>query len=204
MNTSFSSNDVTTKWSVDHIHSDLFFKAKHLMISTVTGQLKSFDLEVETSGNDFGELNYLQLTADMTSLTTNHVPRDEHLKSPDFFDVTNYPFLKFQSILLDKQGMMPPSLLSAYRRDFKLHGTLNLKGVSRFIILDGEFGGISTDLSGQKRAGFTIRGKISRKEFGITWSGVLDSGKLIVADEVDIIGNIQLIKQIQSNPYTSF
>ena len=196
MNTNSSSNDVKTKWIVDPIHSELSFKAKHLMISLITGYVKSFDLEVDTSGNDFGELTGLQLKADMTSLTTNHEPRDEHLKSQDFFDVASYPNLKFQSILLDKQGLTPSSILSAYRKDFKLHGTLNIKGISRFIILDGDFGGITTDLNGQKRAGFNIRGKISRNEFGLKWAGVLDSGKVIIADMIEIVGNIQLIKQV--------
>jgi polyisoprenoid-binding protein YceI len=204
MTTSSSSNDIKTNWSVDPIHSELFFKTKHLMISTVTGYIKSFDLEVQTSGNGFGEVTCLTLLADMSSLTTNHEPRDEHLKSQDFFNVINHPFLKYQSILLDKQGMTPPSLLSAYRRDFKLHGTLEIKGISKSIVLEGEFGGISSDLSGQKRAGFTIRGKLSRAEFGLTWAGALDTGKLIVADEVDIVGNIQLIKQVPFNPYTAF
>jgi polyisoprenoid-binding protein YceI len=169
------------------------------MISIVTGRIKSFELEVQTSGHDFGEVTDLKLIADMTSLTTNHGPRDEHLKSQDFFDTKNHPNLSFQSTLFDKQGLTPRSILSVYRRDFKLHGMLNIKGVSRMIILDGDFGGLSTDLNGQKRAGFTIRGKISRKEFGLDWAGILDSGKLIVADEVDIVGNIQLIKQVQLN-----
>jgi polyisoprenoid-binding protein YceI len=195
MNTSTSSNDVTTKWSVDPIHSNLSFKAKHLMLSIVTGWIKTFDLEVHTSGNDFGEVIDLKLAADMNTLSTNHEPRDKHLKSDDFFDVINHPFLRFQSILLDKQGMRPPSLLSVYRRDFKLHGMLTIKGTSRFVILDGEFGGISTASGAQKRAGFTIRGRISRKEFGLSWSGISDAGQLILADEVDIVGNILLVKQ---------
>jgi polyisoprenoid-binding protein YceI len=203
MNSSLS-NEVTTKWSVDPIHSDLSFKTKHLMISIVTGYIKSFNLEVQTSGNDFGEVTDLTLIADMTSLTTNHEPRDENLKSQDFFDVINHPHLKFESILFDKLGIKPPSLLSAYRRDFKLHGMLQIKGVSRSIILDGEFGGTSIDLSGQKRAGFSLRGKISRKDFGLTWPGVMDSGKFLIADEVHIVGNIQLIKQHQFNPYPAF
>ena len=130
----------------------------------------------------------------MTTLSTNHEPRDEHLKSQDFFDVINYPHLKFESILFDKQGMNPPSLLSAYRRDFKLQGMLSIKEVSNLITMNGEFGGTSTDLTGQKRAGFSIRGKISRKEFDLTWAGILDSGKFIIADEVEIVGNIELIK----------
>lgn len=188
-------NDTKTDWSVDPVHSDLSFKVQHLKISLVTGYIKSFDLEVQTTGYDFGEVTDLSLVADMTSLTTNHEPRDKHLKSQHFFDVSNYPQLKFQSTLFDKQGMMPPSLLSASRRDFKLHGILDIKGTSKPVMLNGEFGGISKDESGIKRAGFAFRGKISRKEFGLTWAGTLDSGKFIIADEVDIVGNIQLIKK---------
>jgi polyisoprenoid-binding protein YceI len=205
MTTSSSSIDVKTNWSVDVIHSDLSFQIKHLMISLVSGYIKSFDLEVETSRDDFGEVTDLTLTAYMTSLTTNHEPRDEHLKSQDFFDVINYPHLTFKSILLQKQGMKPPSLLSAYRRDFKLQGILQIKGVSVLITLDGEFGGTSIDSSGHKRAGFSLRGKISRKDFGLKWAGTLDSGKFIVADEVNIVANIQLIKQVENtNPLRLF
>ena len=194
MNTNLSSKDLNI-WSVDPIHSQLSFKTKHLMISVMTGYVKSFDLEVQTSGNDFGEVTDLTLVADISSLTTHYEPRDEHLKSQDFFDVINHPYIKFQKTLFEKQGMTPPSLLSAYRRDFKLQGMLSIKGVSRLIILDGLFGGISTDINGQKRAGFTTKGKISRREFGLTWAGVTPAGKLIVADEVEIEGNIQLIKK---------
>jgi polyisoprenoid-binding protein YceI len=199
-----SLNDVKTKWSIDPLHSDLSFKAKLLNISIITGSIKSFDLQVLTTGNDFGEVTDLSLVADMTSLTTNHEPRDENLRSPNFFDVNKHPYLKFKSTLFDKQGMMPPSLLSASRRDFKLHGMLDIKGMTRPVVLNGEFGGISKDGSGQKRADFALRGKISRKEFGLTWAGVLDSGQFIIADEVDIVGNIQLIKQIQFNPHPAF
>jgi polyisoprenoid-binding protein YceI len=195
MNTDSSSNAAKNKWSVDTVHSELSFKSRYLMISILTGYIKSFHLDVKTLGDDFGEVTDIHLTADMMSLTTRHEARDEHLKSKDFFDVERHPYLKFQSINFEKQGQRPPSVLSAYRRDYKLSGNLIIKGNSRLIVLNGEFGGISTDLSGQKRAGFTVRGQISRKEFGLTWEGLLDSGKLIVADEVDIEGNIQLIKQ---------
>ena len=191
-----ATNIMKTNWKVDLIHSELTFKIKYLSISIITGFVTSFDLDVQTSGNDFGAVTDLQLTADMTSLSTNHEPRDKHLKSPDFFDVENHPHLKFQATLFEKQGQTPSSLLSAFRKDYKLHGNLIIKDISKSIILAGEFGGLSTDNSGQSRAGFTVRGKISRKEFGLTWSGITDSGKLILADEVDIVGNIQLIKQV--------
>ena len=196
MNLTKTENSNKTNWKVDLIHSELSFKIKYLTISIVTGFITSFDLDVQTSGLDFGEVIDLHLTADMTSLSTNHEPIDKHLKSPDFFDVENYPHLIFQATSFEKQGLKPPSMLSAYRRNYKLHGNLIIKGISKPIILDGEFGGLATDNSGQKRAGFTVKGKISRKEFGLTWDGITDSGKLILADEVDIVGNIQLIKQV--------
>ena len=184
-----------TNWKIDPVHSELTFKIKYLSISIITGFVTSFDLEVQTSGSDFGDVTDLQLTADMTSLNTNHAPRDEHLKSADFFDTENYPNLRFQGTHFQKQGQTTPSLLSVFRKDYKLHGNLTIKKISKSIILEGEFGGLSTDTYGQRRAGFTVRGKISRKEFGLTWDGITDSGKLILADKVDIVGNIQLIKQ---------
>ena len=100
---------IKTSWKVDPAHSELFFKIQYLMISTVTGFVTSFDLEVHTSGQDFGEVTHLHLTADMKSLSTNHGPRDEHLKSPDFFDVENHPHLKFQATSFEKQGLNQPS-----------------------------------------------------------------------------------------------
>jgi len=180
-------------WKVDLIHSELSFNIKYLTVSLLTGYVKSFDLGVQTSGNDFGEVTDLLLKADMASLTTNHEPRDEHLKSADFFDVDVHPHLEFRGTKFEKRGLTPPSMLSAYRRDYKLHGNLTIKGNSGLIVLDGEFGGMVTDTDGRKRAGFRVRGKISRQEFGLTWNAVTDSGKLILADQVDIIGNIQLI-----------
>lgn len=194
MNTN-SKQEVLTKWSVDPIHSELYFKIKHLMITTVTGYIENFDMEVHTVGADFGEITGLQLKGHLNSLSTKHQARDEHLISQDFFDVKNFPHLEFHSIKFEKQGLVPRSFLSALRRDFTISGLLNIKGLSKMIVLNGEFGGLATDLSGQERAGFTVRGQINRKDYGLNWAGVLHSGKLIVSDEVDILGNIQLIKQ---------
>ncbi|MCX2483851.1 YceI family protein [Pedobacter sp. MR2016-24] len=195
-NLSETHNGIQTNWKVDPLHSELFFKIKYLTISVVTGFVQVFDLNVQTTGNDFGEVTELQLTADMTTLMTNHGPRDEHLKSSDFFDVDNYRYLQFRSTAFHKQGQTPPSLLAAYRRDYKLHGYLQIKDVSRPIVLDGGFGGLVTDPDGHRCAGFTVKTKISRKEFGLGWGGITAAGKLILADEVDIFGNIQLIKQV--------
>jgi len=185
-----------SSWKVDPIHSELSFRTKHLMISTVTGYVKKFDLNVQTLGNDFGQVTDLELKIDMDSLTTNHEPRDVHLKSEAFFDIKNHPYITFKKISFEKQGHVPPTLYAIYRRDYKLRGNLTVKGISKFILLDGEFGGLSIGMDGEKRAGFTVRGKVSREEFGLTWQGLTTAGSLIIADEVEIVGNIQLIKQV--------
>jgi polyisoprenoid-binding protein YceI len=181
-------------WTIDLAHSSLSFTIKYLNISVVTGFLKSFRLNLQTSGDGFGEVTNLVLTADIASVTTNHEERDKQLRSMEFFDAENHLYLKFEGVSFEKQGLDPPSILSVYRKDYKLRGNLTIKGICRPVILDGEFGGLATDTTGQKRAGFTLRGKISRKEFGLTWNGMTDSGKLILSDQVNIIGNLQLIK----------
>ena len=184
-----------SKWAVDPIHSDLSFNVKHLMISTVTGTIKSFDLKLNTSGRDFGDVTDLKLKIAMSSLTTNHEPRDEHLKSEAFFNVEQYPDIDFQGIFFEKQGQDPSSMFSAYRKDYKLRGKLTIKGVSRVILLNGEFGGTTVTEAGVKHAGFTVRGTISRADFGLSLAGLEGVGKLVLADEVNIIGNIRLTKE---------
>ena len=195
MNTNISSNSSKSSWRVDPIYSNLSFSIKHLMISNVTGDIKSFDLTVQTSGHDFGEVTALQLTADMASLTTNHEPRDMHLRSQDFFDVAQYPAANFEGVFFEKQGQVPRTQLSPYCRDYKLRGKLTIKGVANLVLLAGEFGGLFTSVNGEKRASFTLKGTLSRAEFGLSLEGYTDAGNLILADEVHIFGNIQLIKE---------
>ncbi|RZM17773.1 MAG: polyisoprenoid-binding protein [Pedobacter sp.] len=195
MNNHIISDQEKANWVLDPIHSDLAFNVRHLMISSVAGTIKSFDLNLNTVGTDFGDVTDLQLKIAMSSLTTNHEPRDEYLKSEAFFHVEQYPHIKFQGIFFEKQGQHPPTMFSAHRRDYKLRGKLTIKGISRVILLNGEFGGTTVTEAGVKHAGFTIRGTISRAEFGLSLAGLEGVGKLILADEVDIIGNILLTKQ---------
>lgn len=190
-----SHNELDSHWELDPLHSELIFKVQHLMISTVSGFIEKFSVNVTTSGNDFGHVTDLAVKADVFSIYSGHVPRDEHLKSASFFDAELYPKIEFDGIFFEKQGMNPPSHLSVFRRDYKLHGKLTIKGISKLIQLEGEFGGLSVGLDDKKRAGLTVRGKISREEFGLTWKGLTTAGKLIVSDEVNIIGNLQLIKK---------
>ena len=195
MNNNTAIELLKSKWVVDPIHSNLSFSIMHLMISTVTGTIKSFDLKLNTSGRDFGDVTDLKLKIAMSSLTTNHEPRDEHLKSEAFFHVEQYPDIDFQGIFFEKQGQDPSSMFSAYRKDYKLRGKLTIKGVSRVILLNGEFGGTTVTEASVKHAGFTVRGTISRADFGLSLAGLEGVGKLVLADEVNIIGNIRLTKE---------
>jgi len=195
MNNNTAIELLKSKWVVDPIHSDLSFSIKYLLISTVTGFVKSFDLNLNTVGADFGDVTDLQVKIAMSSLTTNHEPRDEHLKSEAFFNVEQYPDIDFQGIFFEKQGQDPSSMFSAYRKDYKLRGKLTIKGVSRVILLNGEFGGTTVTEASVKHAGFTVRGTISRADFGLSLAGLEGVGKLVLADEVNIIGNIRLTKE---------
>ena len=195
MNNNTAIELLKSKWVVDPIHSDLSFSIKYLLISTVTGFVKSFDLNLNTVGADFGDVTDLQVKIAMSSLTTNHEPRDEHLKSEAFFHVEQYPDIDFQGIFFEKQGQDPSSMFSAYRKDYKLRGKLTIKGVSRVILLNGEFGGTTVTEASVKHAGFTVRGTISRADFGLSLAGLEGVGKLVLADEVNIIGNIRLTKE---------
>lgn len=171
-------------WKVDPAHSEIQFKVKHLMITTVTGYFKKFDLTVETESEDFNSSKKIEFTADIDSIDTNNAQRDQHLKSADFFDASNHSQIKFNGKKYEANGDQA-----------KLHGDLTIKGITKPITVDVEFGGIVTDPYGQKKAGFTVTGKISRKEFGLTWSAVTEAGQVVVSDEIRLHSEIQLIRQ---------
>ncbi|HYC30354.1 MAG TPA: YceI family protein [Chitinophagaceae bacterium] len=172
------------QWKVDPTHSEIQFKVKHLMITTVTGYFKKFDLEVETESDDFTTAKKIEFTADIDSIDTNNAQRDTHLKSADFFNAEQYSQLRFVGNKYEANGDQA-----------KLHGELTVRGVSKPITLNVEFGGIVVDPWGQTKAGFTVNGKISRKEFGLTWNAVTEAGQVVVSDEIKIHAEVQLVKQ---------
>jgi polyisoprenoid-binding protein YceI len=174
----------TTKWVIDPMHSELQFKVKHLVISTVTGSFKSFTGEAETEGEDF-ENAKVQFSADIASIDTGQEGRDEHLKGADFFDAAQYPQLTFESTSMTKTD----------DDEYKLVGNLTLHGVTKPVTLNVEFGGATSDFYGNFKAGFDVTGKISRKEYGLTWSGVTDAGSVVVGDEVKLVASVQFTKQ---------
>lgn len=172
------------KWKIDPAHSEIQFKVKHLMITTVTGYFKTFDLEVETETEDFSTASRIEFTADIDSIDTNNAQRDTHLKSADFFNADEHAQLKYTGNKYDISG-----------DGAKLHGDLTLRGVPKPVTLNIEFGGIVVDPYGQTKAGFTVSGKISRKEFGLTWSAVTEAGQVVVSDDIRVQCEIQLVKQ---------
>ena len=172
------------KWNLDPAHSELMFKVKHLMISTVTGHFKVFSLTVETEEDSFVNPYAIELKADVESLNTNNEQRDVHLKSEDFLDSIKHSHIIFKG-----------SRFEGNETEGKIYGELTIRGITKEIIVHVEHGGIVVDPYGQTKAGFTVEGKISRKEFGLTWSAVTEAGNIVVGDEVKFSGEIQLIKQ---------
>jgi polyisoprenoid-binding protein YceI len=175
---------MATKWKIDSAHSEIQFKVKHLMITTVTGYFKNFNLKVETETEDFHTAKRIVFTADIDSITTNNEQRDAHLKSSDFFHAEKYPQLHFDANKYEAKG-----------DTVKLHGDLTIRGITKPITLNVEYGGTVVDPYGQRKAGFTVNGKISRKEFGLIWNGVTETGGVVVGDEIKIHAEVQLVKQ---------
>lgn len=175
-----------TKWTLDPNHSEIGFKVKHMMITNVSGSFGKFDVDTQTEGDDFTTAS-VTFTADLTTLTTNNNDRDNHLKSVDFFDATNHPTLKFVSTKFEKKD----------EENYVLHGNLTIKNVTKLIKLNVEFGGIGKDPWGNEKAGFTLSGKINRTDFGLNWNAALETGGVLVSEEVRLFGEIQLIKQAQ-------
>ncbi|MBF9252736.1 YceI family protein [Pontibacter sp. 172403-2] len=175
----------TTKWTVDPAHSEIQFKVKHLMITTVTGYFQKFNLEVETEDEDFEKFSNLTFTADINSINTNNEQRDTHLRSADFFDAENHTELRFDG----------KSYKKVSDDEAKVQGDLTIRGITKPVTVNVEFGGMVVDPYGQTKAGFTVDGKISRKEFGLTWNAVTEAGSVVVSDEIKLHAEIQLVKQ---------
>lgn len=174
-----------TKWSLDPTHSEIIFKVKHLMISTVTGNFNKFNLNVETENEDFNKAGKIEFTADIDSINTNNEQRDNHLKSADFFNIEKNPQIHFsgkQYELNDGEG--------------KLTGDVTIAGISKSVTLNVDFGGVMVDPYGQTKAGFTVTGKINRKDFGITYNAALETGGVMLSDEIKISAEIQLVKEV--------
>jgi len=172
-----------TKWAIDPSHSKVSFKVKHLMISNVLGSFREFEGQVSSSENDFSGA-VINFSLNAASIDTEMADRDAHLKSPDFFDAEKYPKITFSGNGLKDLG----------DDMYELTGDLTIKEVTKAVTLSVEFGGVMSDPWGNVKAGFSINGKINRKDWGLNWNAALEAGGLLVGEEVKISGDIELVK----------
>jgi polyisoprenoid-binding protein YceI len=170
-----------TKWGSDPTHSEITFKVKHLMITTVTGRFDGFAAEAQTDSNDFSNAS-VSFKADIATINTGNEQRDGHLRSGDFFDADQYPTLRFESTDFNAASG-------------KLAGNLTIKDQTHPVTLDVEFAGTNKDPWGNEKAGFSLSGKINRTLFGLTWNAALETGGVLVSEDVRISAEIQLMRQ---------
>ena len=172
----------TTKWIIDPTHSEVAFKVKHLVISTVTGYFRKFEGAAESTSEEFNGAS-VTFSLDVNSIDTNQSDRDNHLKSADFFDAASFATITFAGKLVNNDG------------EYQLKGDLTLKGITQQVTLDVTYGGTVADPYGQTKAGFEIEGKLNRKDFGLTWSAITEAGSVVVSDQVRLQLSVQLVKQ---------
>ena len=177
---------IKVKWVIDPAHSEIAFRVKHLMITNVKGVFKEYDASIYTTGEDFmtAEIDFWMNPA---SIDTSDKKRDQHIRSADFFDVENHKQITFSANTyenVDNDG------------SYELYGDLTIKGIKKRIKLDVEFGGVVKDPWGNVKAGFTINGKINRKDWELNWNVMLEAGGVLLGDEVSISCEVELLKQV--------
>ncbi|MEM1118920.1 MAG: YceI family protein [Bacteroidota bacterium] len=175
---------VQTKWVIDPTHSEIHFKVKHMMVSTVTGAFREFEGSAQSDSEDFQGAD-ISFSANIDSIDTNNKQRDDHLKSDDFFNAAQFPKLSFQSTSFTKKA----------NSDYELVGNLTIRDHTREVKLNVEYNGTAIDPYGQTKAGFEITGKINRKEFGLKWGAITEAGGVVVSDEVRLVLNVQLVQE---------
>lgn len=171
-------------YKIDPAHSEITFKVKHLVITTVTGHFTKFDATMESNQEDFSDAK-ISFEADVNSISTHNEQRDTHLKSADFFHAEQNPKITFQSTSFKKKD----------NNEYELNGDLTIFTVTKPLSLNVEYGGNVIDPWGQNKEGFEIEGKIKRSEFGLKWNAVTEAGGAVVSDDVRLILNVQMIKQ---------
>ncbi len=170
-------------WNLDPAHTEIGFKARHLMITTVSGRFASFNGSVVAEADDFSDAQF-SFEADVASVDTKNADRDGHLKSPDFFDVENHPKLTFTSTSVEKVG----------EGELHVNGTMSIRGVEKPVRLHVEVAGVAVDPWGNTKAGLTFTGSLNRKDFGLSFHVVNEAGNLLVSDEIKLQGDVQLLK----------
>ncbi len=159
------------------------------MISNVSGNFTKFDVQAETKGDDFTN-GAVKVNIDVASINTNNETRDAHLRNADFFEAEKYPYITFNSTKVEQ----------VEDDTFNLFGDLTIKNITKPVKLSAEYSGIAKDPWGNEKAGFTISGKINRKDWGINYNAALETGGLMLGEELKINAEVQLVKQVELQP----
>jgi len=173
-----------TNWKIDESHSEIGFKVKHLMITNVSGYFTRFNGSIQTNSDDFHDAT-ITFEAAADSIDTQNKQRDEHLRNGEFFDASNHPQISFVSKKVRKVG----------DEAYKLLGDLTIKGETHPIELDVVHGGVTVDPYGQTKAGFALKGRLHRTDYGLRWNATTEAGGIVLSDEVKLNMEIQLVKQ---------
>lgn len=171
-------------WALDPTHSEVGFKVKHMMFTNVSGKFNNYAVELSNEDDDFST-SEIAFSADINTIDTNNTDRDNHLKSGDFFDAENFPKMTFKSTAIEKKS----------DSDYSVSGELTIKDVTKPVTLNLEYSGLMKDPWGNIKAGLSIETKINRKDFGLTWNAALETGGVLVGEEVKIFAEIQIVKQ---------
>jgi polyisoprenoid-binding protein YceI len=176
----------STKWGFDQAHSEIRFKAKHMMISTITGEFKNYDVTIETEGGNDDDFTSAKIsyTADVSSIETGNEQRDGHLRTNDFFNPEQFPKIKFASTSMTKKE----------NGKYILTGDLTIRDVTKQISLDVDYEGKAVDPWGNTKYGFTVDGKINRKDFGLNWNVITEAGGILVGEEIKLHASVQIAK----------
>lgn len=173
-----------SKWIIDAAHSEVGFKARHLVVTTVSGKFTKFEGTVIADKEDFSDAK-ISFTADVNSINTGNEQRDGHLKSPDFFDAASHAQITFTSTGIKKKS----------DSDYIVKGDLTIRGITKPVELEVDFGGIHRSPFNTTVAGFEITGKINRQDFGLKWNAVTEAGGLVVSDNIKLEVNAELVKE---------
>lgn len=180
----------TVKWKLDPSHSEVQFKVRHL-VSKVSGHFEEFTVGVETNGDDFTTAK-IDFTANANSIKTKNEFRDEHLKGKEFLYTEKYPKITFKGEKLEKNE----------DGNYVLQGVLTIRDISKRVFLDVKYGGLEKDPWGNYRAGFIVHGKINRKDFGVNFNMLTETGGILVGEEVEIDCSVEFLKQAQEETST--
>ena len=173
-----------SNWAIDPTHSEIGFKVKHMMFTNVSGKFNQFEAEI-TNEDDAFATSHITFTAEVNSVDTANADRDNHLRGADFFDVDNFAKLSFNSTSIKKVN----------EGEYKINGDLTIKDVTKNITLDAEYSGLMKDPWGNTKIGLSLNGKINRKDFGLTWNAALETGGVLVGEDIKLAAEVQFVKQ---------